>query len=209
MLACSLPALEANVSALVSAGFPREHLGALLKRHPNLVTASRELVAGIMKLVEDVTGLALTSFAGIQFILKANRHLFTNSLATHQDGLAYLDGLGVTQSGKTKAFKEGVTYLSVTVLHERSNYLTSRFGWSQEALQSKISSKPGIVGITSSRLQANLQTLQSLGFSEEVVAQMASQRPSLMNANWTTQLRRDKWHFIANLMHVDHSTIAD
>jgi len=105
--------------------------------------------------------------------------------------------------------KTGMTGVSIAVLHEKSKYLSNKFGWSQKDLQSKVSSTPGILSITSSRLEANLQILQSLGFSEEVVAKMALQRPQLMNANWTTQLRRDKWHFLANVMHVDHSTIAD
>ncbi len=205
----SFPALEAKASALVSAGFPREHLGALFKRHPRLVTSSREVVVGILKLVEDVTGLALTSSAGVQFILRAHSRLFTNSLATHQEGLAYLGSLGVTESGKMQALKIGVTGFSAATLHNRCTYLTSKFGWSQKDVRSRVSAKPNILSLTSSRIEANLHTLQSLGSSADAVTSMSSKCSSLLTANWTTQLRKDKWHFIANVMLVEHSALAD
>ncbi len=207
ILKYSSSTLQAKVAALVSAGLPQEHVGALIERHPDLVTVSAGKVSAVLKLVEAVTGLAITSSAGLLFVLRGHRRMFAYNVAVHEESLAYLSGLGVSKAGKMKAFTSGVTCLSAAVLHERSSYLMNRFGWSQEDLHSKVSSAPSILQITSSRVETNLQNLQSLGFSQQAVIRMGTRQPTLLNANWTTKLRKDKWHFIANVMCMQHSDI--
>jgi len=100
ILTYSSMALQGKVSDLVS--FPQEHLGGLIERHPRLVTASTETVIGILMLIEEVTGLAMASSAGVAFVMRGNKRLFSNPLATHEESLAYLSGFGVTQSGRRK-----------------------------------------------------------------------------------------------------------
>ena len=52
------------------------------------------------------------------------------------------------------------------------------------------------------RLETNLRRLEDLGFSSSQLRSMATQRPTLLTANWETALRKEKWHVLTNVLRI-------
>ena len=97
--------------------------------------------------------------------------------------------------------------MKVADLQLKAELLAGKFGWSGEVFSSKLNNAH-LFALTMSWINKNLQTLEMLGFSAKDARDMGSRRPLLLTANWTTELHRDKWHFIANVMHLQHSAIV-
>ncbi len=145
----------------------------------------------------------------VDFLLGANKRLFGGSLSRHRSALAFFTDLGVSDRMQMQLVKTFCTATPVASLDSRCQYLAYKLGWRQTVLQSKVNSAPGILTLKSETIDANLQSLESLGFRSEDVIKMAAKRPMLLNANWTTKLRKEKWAFISTVMSVEHSTLVE
>lgn len=159
-------------------------------------------------MLASVLDVPINSPKVVKLLSSASRSMFGVKTSTLHKSIAYLDGLGLSTSGKAKALQCSVCSRPVPVLDARVQHLACKFGWAQETLPKRVNTMPGILSLTPDRIDANLDSLRVLGFSSEEVIGMAARRPSLLTANWGTKLRQDKWHFINTAVQLSPSAIC-
>ncbi len=209
LLAADLNTLQERAAAVFAwAQVPDEHVAAILHRHPFVLNGALETTKCRIELVASVLEVPINSPQVAKLLSVASRHMFGVTTSTLEQGIAYLDGFGLSTSGKAKALRYGIYGLPVPVLEARVQHLACKFGWSQETLPKRVNSMPGILTLTPNRIDVNLDSLRLLGFSSDEVTDMAARRAFLLTANWGTKLRQDKWQFLKTALQLSPSAVC-
>jgi len=197
LLDSNLNTLQEKAAAIFAwAQIPDEDVAVILNHHPHVLSGALETTKCRIELVASVLDVPVNSPQVAKLLSSASHYMFGVKTSTLEQGIAYLNGLGLSTSGMAKALRCGICGVAVPLLEARVQHLACKFGWSQDTLQNRINAMPSILGLTSNRIDANLDSMMALGFSSDAVIDMAARKPFLLTANWRTKLRQDKWQFI-------------
>jgi len=197
LLEADLNTLQEKAAAIFAwAQIPDEDVAVILNHHPHVLSGALETTKCRIELVASVLDVPVNSPQVAKLLSSASHYMFGVKTSTLEQGIAYLNGLGLSTSGMAKALRCGICGVAVPLLEARVQHLACKFGWSQDTLQNRINAMPSILGLTSNRIDANLDSMMALGFSSDAVIDMAARKPFLLTANWRTKLRQDKWQFI-------------
>ncbi len=209
LLVADLNTLQEKAAAIFAwAQIPDEDIAVIIHRHPCVLAGAPEATKSRIELVASVLEVPINSPQVAKLLSVASLYLLGVKTSALEQGLAYLDALGLSTSGKAKALRYGICGLPVPVLEARAQHLACKLGWSQESLQMKVNSLPSILALTPNRIDANLDSMMALGFSFDEATDMAARRAFLLTANWNTKLRRDKWHFIKTALQLSLSALC-
>ncbi len=202
-----LNTLQEKAAAAI-AQIPAKGVAFVLQHHPLVLAMTPETTKGTIEFVASVLEVPVNSPEVAMFVASSHRHMFGVKTATSEQGMTYLNGLGLPASAQVKALRIGLCGTPNSVLEARTQHLAFKLGWSQEVLARRVNSVPAILYVTPQCVDANLGILRLLGFSSDEVTEMAARRPSLVTAIWRTKLRQDKWDFINTVMQLSLSAIC-
>ncbi|KAL0019718.1 hypothetical protein WJX77_004069 [Trebouxia sp. C0004] len=172
--------LEGNLNILkgkaaaVFAQMSCKDVAAILHHHPYVLNKAAEITKCRIELVASVLDVPVNSPQVAKFLASSSQYIFGFKTSALEQGIAYFDGLGLPTSGQVKALRIGICGLPDSVSIARTQHFAFKVGWSNEVLARRINSVPGILALTSRRIDANLDSLRVLGFSSEQVTDMAA-----------------------------------
>jgi len=202
ILAYSLKAMQDRVNALVATGCSSQQVAALFEQHPRIMLKKEEALQEQLLFVAHILEVPVTSSEVLEFLIKVNgnSNFFASHVNTQREGLAFLKKMGVSKQGMAKALKNNVCRSTPGEMKLRCQHLTARLGLSNESLTRILGNVPMVLLIQPARIDTNLRRLADLGFSASQVRSMATQRPTLLTANWDTALQKEKWHVLTNIV---------
>jgi len=134
--------------------------------------------------------------------------LWRATFAAQQGVYTYLQSLGGTKDFLIKAFRGGLFTIPSSSLALRAKHLLVRLSLTEQRLHRVVFCQPTLLSCTPARMDANIVSLTQLGFTSTQATDMVVTLPQLLNANWTTVLRQEKWHYISVTMRVPRGMIV-
>ncbi len=107
-----------------------------------------------------------------------------------------------------RAFRVGLFTHDSSSLAFRAKHLVVRLNLTELRLHRVIFCQPTLLSCTPARTDANIVTLTQLGFTPTQATDIVVTLPQLLNANWTTALRQEKWHYISVTVRVPRDMIV-
>jgi len=178
---------------------------------PSILLSSSQQTQQRLAFFAQVLGVPEASSELLDILLKtpdSSGRLWGASFAAQQGVHTYLQSLGGTKHSLIRAFRSGLFTIAASSLALRAEHLLLWLNLTKQRLHSIVCGHPTLLSRTPARIDANIVTLTQLGGSSTQAIDMVVSAPELLNANWTTVLRQEKWHYIFVTMHVPRDMIV-
>ena len=211
VLSLKLETLQGKVNELQLMGVPQAYIGRIIERHPLILLSSNQQTQQRLTFFAQVFEVPQASNELLDILSKtpdSSGRLWGASFAAQQGVYMYLQSLGATKHSLIRAFRSKVFAIAPSSLALRAKHLWVRLNLTEERLHKVVCSHPTLLSCTPACMNANFVTLTQLGFSSTQATDMVVTLPQLLNANWTTALRQEKWHYIFFTMRVPRDIIV-
>ena len=201
--------VQATVAGIQKAlQLPHAQLGPFFKRHYHSLRFSPQHTVKALQVIAELTALPMASEELLRIILRCDLQLFVSAEQLQQRISFFCHHFKGGRAAAAIALKNSIYQVPEQIMQKRSAELGLKLGWTTDELNRKINAFPVILTLKPSTIAANMQALQTRGFTAAQALAMCSSQPALMGCDWTSASNIQKLEFLSSMLQIPQEDIV-